>query len=144
MVANKLMDESNILGALGFCLTYVYASVFVSINYEFNIIKLIVSLITISTICCILIPYWKESIVLKISACFYALITLNTCLYTFLICWNVGFLLLVIADILLLISRLNFKNNVEKLIIVISNCFYYFGISFIPLILTTIISDNFT
>ena len=133
VVANVLIDENDIMGALAFAFVYSFTAWLVYHTCEFNWIKLTVSLAIPLCLCGAILPFWKVDLLTKCLACVYAVGTLGSCLYTFSSCWNIGFLLLFFGDVSLIVSRLEFKECVKRTIRTLSNCVYFFGVTLIPL-----------
>jgi len=128
LIANQLIYDNLIVGAILFIIGYVSCSIF-SISFSLVIPKFLIALVSSVSIVIMLVCIYKEDIKLRIAAVIYGLLTLPFLFYAFHITWNPGFLALVIGDVLLLVGEI-FPN---KTIRIISDLFYFFGTCFVPL-----------
>lgn len=133
--ANVLMRPSTYIGAGLYLLVYGFAGIITALNVDFNIVKL---LIAISIITAILIPVAikiKKPLVIA-GAAAYAYIALASCLYAFMLTWNIGFLALVIGDLTLIFYLLGIYK--KEWFHYLSNCIFYTGVILTPLFLQTL------
>ena len=134
LVSDKFIFDYLPIGVLMFLITYGGTTIYVIQNYEFNYIYYLISSIIILIVIISIFKFWKTNKIEKIGAIVYGLTSLNllivACLYTH----NFGFISLVIGDVLLIIKEINHNNEkLNKLILAISNSFYFLGLSLIPL-----------
>lgn len=134
LISDKFISISTPLGAIMFMLVYSFVSVitiknYVPINYKY----MILAYFNILVMCFIILPIWKESILLKFASVVYGFTALALCIWAFFCTKNIGFLSLMIGDILLTVREILKDSKYEKLIHSISNSFYFIGVCFVPL-----------
>ena len=126
LIANFVIFKNQIFGGIIFIIAYSFASIYSVWENKFNIIALLISLITIIIIEFILLKFYKDN---KIGIIIYGLSSSLLCVYAFIITKNVGFLCLMLGDTLLIVNEIH-KN---KTIFLISDLFYFLGTCLVPL-----------
>lgn len=132
MISDKFIFDYLPIGVLMFLFTYGGVSLYTIQNYEFNYIYYLISLLIILINIIFIFKFWKTNKIEKIGAIIYELTSLNLLIVAFMYTHNLGFIFLVIGDLLLIIKEIN-KKKYNTLILAISNSFYFLGLSLVPL-----------
>lgn len=134
-ISDRFLGGVSVVGAILFIITYGITSIFVIMNYDFKIIYWVLSILFIFMVMVVIFSLLKCKIIKKIAEGFYGFTALVLCLVAFCHTHNIGFLGLVIGDIIYVVSDI-FKQNDSKYYNVvksISNSFYFIGLCFVPL-----------
>lgn len=120
-----------IVGAIAYLLIYLAIGIFAMV-YNFSVVPLIVSILVLAVL--IIYTFTRKNVDKwsKIGGSLYGIFALIPLLYCFFITWNVGFLSLVIGDVLLGVTQIVPEKKV-KLVNYISNIFFYVGVWLVPL-----------
>lgn len=120
-----------VVGAIAYLLIYLAIGIFVMV-YNFSIVPLIVSILVLAIL--IICTFTRKNVDKwsKIGGSLYGIFALIPLLYCFFTTWNVGFLSLVIGDVLLGATQIVPEKKV-KLVNYISNIFFYVGVWLVPL-----------
>lgn len=125
-VANMVIFSNEIIGACAFVLAYGFASVFTAIGHDFELVKLLGSAGVVLALEAAVLLFYKEN---RIGVAFYGFTACLSCIYAFLVSLNVGFLFLVIADMLLIVNEI----HSDKRVFITSDFFYFLGLCMVPL-----------
>ena len=135
LVADKFMDDSFPVGGTLFLATYGLTALTVIFGYPFNPLYWVCSVTTILICMIIVFNVLKTGIIEKIAEGVYGFTALVLLMTAFFHTHNFGFLFLVIGDVTLIVKDIFKGTKAEKLIMTVSNSFYYCGLCFVPLTL---------
>lgn len=137
MIADKFIDDSMAVGGVMFLITYGLTSLSRIAKYEFNVIYWISAVLFILVAMIVIFSFLKGRLIEKIASACYGFTSLVLCIVAFLYTHNLGFVCLVIGDILLVVREIFKQNNskTERFVMSVSNSFYYAGLCFVPLAL---------
>jgi len=133
LLSDIVISKNVGIGGGLYFLTYVIILVLLRDTLEFNPIIALFSVIEIATVACCIFIKMKPDIITSVAAGIYGVLLIFM-LYFGLYHKNIGFIFLVVGDKLLAVKEL-YKGSEKKLLGVVSNEFFYAGMSFVPLVL---------